>query len=197
LLGWLFDATPFSPRKFCVSVNPSFQYSAMAAEILTGVAYLGIPIMLLLLVKRRPALVPSRSAIIAFVAFITFCGIGHFLDAIMWEYPMYRVWVISRWATGLVSFATLLMLPIVYRTMKKFRSSQEYHDMADIANQERMRAEVLRMRAERRVQSLETELGILRTEIHGLQWHDRTKDKAAVLLHQLDRVIEANRAGVA
>ena len=197
-LTWLFDTTHFTPRKICVSVDPLFQMLAMGADILFAAAYFAIPVMLWFAYKHKPQLFPNVSAFAGFVAFISLCGATHAVAAILWEVPIYRFWILIEMMGAAASVGTAVMLPVVWhKQIKKFRTSKEYHDMADIANQERLRAEVLRSRAERRTKTLEAELAIFKTEIRSLQWSDRTKDKAAILLSQLERVIAANDAGVA
>jgi chemotaxis family two-component system sensor kinase Cph1 len=165
----------------------------MIAEIMTGVAYLGIPVLLFVLWRKRPQLIPSQSALWGFIGFIAFCGAGHFIDAIVWEYPAYRLWLVSRWATGLTSMTVLLMLPVVYRQLKRYRSSGEYHEMANVAHLERLRAEGLKAKAEKRAATMERELSLLLERIDHLHWREETIAEAEVLRHQVQRVLQANR----
>lgn len=193
-MQWLLDTDNFTARKICVSSDPAFQYSAMAAELVTGLVYLAIPLMLLALWCKRPNLLPSPSALFGFALFISACGVGHLLDVLVWEYPVYRVWIVSRWVTGVVSLAVLLMLYPIWRQVRKLRSSSEYHDIANKAQAAMNREALLRQKAERRAESVERELRLMAARIDHLQWRGDTAAEAEVLRQQLERLLKTNRA---
>lgn len=188
MLEWLLSNEGFVPRKFCVTDDPSYQYPAMAAEILTGVAYLAIPAMLMVLYWNRPQLIPSKSAVIGFIAFILACGVGHLLDAVVWEYPAYNLWLVSRWVTGIVSFTVFLMLYPIYKQLRNFRSSSEYHAMANQAHEAMLKAEAVKAKAEKKSDMLEREFVHLEARIVHLEHIGVTASEVEALKLQLKRI---------
>lgn len=190
-MGWLLETAKYSARKLCVTSDPSFQYSAMAAETMTGAAYWCVAVMLFLLQRKRPGLIPSTSALIFFQLVFFTCGLGHVLDVVVWEKPVYNLWLCSRWATGLISFMAVLALPRIYRQLSKFRSRAEYHKMANDLQVAYNKLSLIHQKTLKRNELLEREVEIMDTRIEHLRFRDKISTEVESLILQLERIRKA------
>ena len=113
----LFDTTGFTPRSACgESWNPALIWLHIGSDLFIWLAYLSIPLVLLYFVRRRD--LPYPRLFVLFALFILFCGFGHFLEALMFQYPLYRLSGVWKALTAVVSWATVIALvPIVPRVM--------------------------------------------------------------------------------
>ncbi|HUR53789.1 MAG TPA: hypothetical protein VMZ71_06640, partial [Gemmataceae bacterium] len=89
--------------------TPELIWLHVGSDLFTGLAYLSIPLVLLYLVRKRSS-VPFPRLFGLFAAFILACGFTHFLDAMMFHQPLYRLGGLVKLVTAAVSWAAVLAL---------------------------------------------------------------------------------------
>jgi len=153
------DHARWSPHRWCYLDDGAVTLRFLVGEGLTLLAYLSLPVTLLVLARRRPDLVPPWFAWM-FGCFILSCGIGHgwFL------FTLYEPWygVESTWSvlTGILSIGSAVALPaLLPRILAVPRA-------ADLAAAERRleeamaRAELATQRAEELGRQLDIARGV-------------------------------------
>lgn len=87
----------FMPHGHCYFWIPSLLWLHVVSDLLIGIAYAGISLILALLVRRIR--LPFSPVFIAFGLFIGLCGLTHFM-------AVWTVWSPDYWLSGLVKAAT-------------------------------------------------------------------------------------------
>ena len=109
----LFSAEGFPPRWFCGAWTPFHGWLYILANLGIWSAYFTIPLALVYIVRKRTDL-PFVKLFWLFAAFILTCGITHFLDALMFWWPAYRLTGLMETITAIVSWATVFaILPVI------------------------------------------------------------------------------------
>lgn len=88
----------FMPHGMCYLWRLDILLMHVVSDLVIGLAYFSIPLVLWVFSRRRPDLV-YRPVAYLFIAFILFCGASHFLS-------IYTVWVPAYFAEGLVKIGT-------------------------------------------------------------------------------------------
>jgi PAS domain S-box-containing protein len=114
----LFDPAGFPPRKACgTGWTPPLVFLHVISDLFIWLAYLSIPLALLYFTRRRD--LPFPRLFVLFALFILACGTTHLIDALIFEYPVYRFAGLMKAVTAVVSWATVIALvPIVPRVMQ-------------------------------------------------------------------------------
>jgi len=94
------------------------------SDLMIWLAYFLIPLVIIRYAIRRKN-VQFYKAYILFAAFILLCGTTHFLDALMFWVPVYRVNAVVRLITGIVSLFTVYHLIKLLPTAFKLRTTAE------------------------------------------------------------------------
>jgi hypothetical protein len=106
------DLTPeFTPHGFCLAWDPPLLWLTVIAHAATAFAYFGIPFMLLASIRRIGQIVPWW-LLVFFAAFIFLCGLSHVFEIMVLWVPAYWPLALEVTATGIVSLATLYLLPL-------------------------------------------------------------------------------------
>ena len=121
----LFSSGGFMPRWICGQWSETLGWLYITANIATGLAYLSIPILLYKFVKKRKEKIFSR-VFICFMLFIFFCGTTHFVDAIIFWIPLYRLNAVVLIMTAVISWITVYVL---YRFLPKALQYQSPTDL--------------------------------------------------------------------
>lgn len=88
----------------------------IGGDLFIWLAYVSIPLVLLYFTSRRT--IPYPKLFILFALFILACGFGHLIEALMFDYPLYRLAGVWKIFTAAVSWATVLtLIPVVPRVM--------------------------------------------------------------------------------
>ncbi|WP_143544092.1 sensor histidine kinase [Rhodopirellula sp. MGV] len=109
---WVFDADGFPARWHCGSGwsdEPYVGWMHVISDVVTWTAYLAIPVMLTLFVRKRNDVVFPKIFWL-FCAFIVSCGTVHLIEAIIFWWPVYRLSAVIKVFTALVSFATAIAM---------------------------------------------------------------------------------------
>jgi PAS domain S-box-containing protein len=117
VLSGLFDITGFTPRKECgAGWTPALVWLHATSDLFIWLAYVSIPLALFYFTRRRD--LPFPRLFILFALFILACGTTHLIDALIFEYPIYRFAGVMKLVTAVVSWATVIALvPAIPRVM--------------------------------------------------------------------------------
>ncbi len=100
-MSWLTDifeySSAFMPHGHCYLWLPGLLWLHVVSDLLIGLAYIGISLVLYLMVRKLR--MPFSPLFIAFGLFIGLCGITHFM-------AVWTVWNPDYWADGLIKGAT-------------------------------------------------------------------------------------------
>ncbi|MEN7546325.1 PAS domain S-box protein [Rapidithrix thailandica] len=110
----LIQTEDFPARWVCGKWSDVHGWLYILSNIAIWLAYFTIPVILLYVVSKRQNL-PFRKIFLLFTLFILFCGSTHFLDALIFWKPVYRLNAVFLFLTAVVSwitvFATIKILP--------------------------------------------------------------------------------------
>ncbi|MDR3716353.1 MAG: PAS domain S-box protein [Puia sp.] len=108
--GKLFDSADWPPRWHCGKWTGLAGWLYIISDLLIWAAYFAIPLLLLRFIIQRLRQRRSAKLIFLFAAFILACGSTHFLDAMAFWIPMYRLSALLRAVTAVVSWLTVFSL---------------------------------------------------------------------------------------
>src|SRR6478609_1074276 len=117
VLTRLFDPTGFPPRKDCgEGWTSALIWLHVTSDLFIWLAYLSIPLVLLYFTRRRD--LPYPRLFVLFALFILACGHTHLVEALIFDYPIYRFAGVLKFLTAVVSWVTVIaLIPIVPRVM--------------------------------------------------------------------------------
>lgn len=121
----LFDTTGFMPRKSSgEGWSTELIWLHVTSDLFIWLAYISIPLTLLYFTRRRD--LPFPRLFVLFAIFILSCGTTHLLDAIGFEYPIYRFSGLMKLVTAVVSWATVIaLIPLVPRVMNAVHEASQ------------------------------------------------------------------------
>src|SRR5258706_16010873 len=102
----LFSTYGFPARWQCGLWTDFHGWLYICSDLAVWAAYFVIPVFLIKLVRQRPG-IPFPVVFWLFGAFILFCGLTHLMDATMFWWPAYRLNGLVRFATAIISWATI------------------------------------------------------------------------------------------
>lgn len=140
----LFDTADFPARWHCGTWSTGHGWLHILSDLGVFGAYITIPVILIIFVKRRPD-TPYPRIFWLFSAFIVSCGLTHLMEAIIFWAPVYRLDGVLKLVTAIVSWATVVAL---IRVMP---------NALQLATPDELRAEVERQTAKLRKQNEENE----------------------------------------
>jgi two-component system, chemotaxis family, sensor kinase Cph1 len=125
----LFETNLWPARWQCGSWSDFHGWLYIISDIMIWVAYFMIPVIILqYFTKKKPGIL-FHKAYILFAAFILLCGTTHFLDAVMFWVPMYRLNALVRFVTGVVSLITVYhlikLLPVAFKQKTNLELERE------------------------------------------------------------------------
>src|SRR5438128_1988569 len=101
----LFDSSDFVPRRFCGAWTDELVGLHVISDALIWLAYLAIPVLLIFFARRKRHL-PFPWMFWMFGAFIISCGFTHFFEVLVFVEPLYRLSILMKFITAVVSWAT-------------------------------------------------------------------------------------------
>lgn len=142
----LFNPAGFMPRRSCGIWSPGLILLHNTSDFLIWTAYLAIPIILIFFVLRRRQELPFRQVFWLFGAFIVACGTTHFMEIVMFYWPVYRAAGLIKAFTAAASWSTVLaLIPIIPQALA-MRSPEVLQ--REIDERERAEAEIRRLNEE-------------------------------------------------
>lgn len=118
-LSSLFDPTLSTPRRVCSGLSPEWITVHTASDLLIWLAYVSIPLILLVSV-RRDTLTGLRTPVVLFAVFILACGFSHLVEAVMFDYPLYRLAGVVKAVTAVASWLTVfVVVPVVPKVLAR------------------------------------------------------------------------------
>lgn len=105
----LFDTVDWPPRWHCGRWTEFHGWLYIISDLLIWSAYFSIPLVILKYISRRQD-VRFIKLYFLFAAFILACGATHFLDAVAFWVPAYRLSALVRLVTGVLSWTTVFYL---------------------------------------------------------------------------------------
>lgn len=88
------------------------------SDVVIWLSYFMIPLLIMGFVRRRKEDVPFPKIFYIFGAFILLCGSTHFIDALIFWVPIYRVSALLRFVTAIVSVSAVIglirILPVAF-----------------------------------------------------------------------------------
>jgi hypothetical protein len=106
----LFDTAGFPARWSCGTWSDLLGWTHILADLLIFSAYMAIPVLLARLWRRRRGEVPFPRLLLVFAGFVFACGTTHFIEAVIFWHPVYRLAGLLKVVTAIVSWATVLAL---------------------------------------------------------------------------------------
>ena len=107
---WLFSAENFMPHGHCFLWQPATLWLNVGSDALIAASYFAIPGALYYFVRHRKAEIAYVWVPLMFAAFILLCGTTHVMEIVTVWNPQYRLAGAFKLLTGIVSFATVIML---------------------------------------------------------------------------------------
>ena len=117
LLDWLVDPAGLTPHGFCLSWEPGLVWLHAGSDLLIGIAYFSIPVVLARFALRRRDFGMGAVPWL-FTGFILACGTTHFLAVLTLWVPAYGLEGLVKALTAIVSVVTAVILwPLLPRAL--------------------------------------------------------------------------------
>lgn len=111
----------------------------IAGDLLTWSAYFAIPIIILKFIFSRKN-IEFNKIYFLFAAFILACGSTHFIDAVIFYVPVYRLAALMQFLTGVVSWITVIVLIKALPKLFALKTRQQLEE--EVANNQRLYEEL-------------------------------------------------------
>jgi signal transduction histidine kinase len=108
-LSQMFAQRGLPPHGFCLLWDPTLIWTHVISDLLIGLSYFSIPVVLATLLFRRRD-VQFGWVVWLFAAFILACGLTHFLSILVLWVPAYGIEGLVKLATAIVSVVTAIAL---------------------------------------------------------------------------------------
>jgi chemotaxis family two-component system sensor kinase Cph1 len=105
----LFDTDSWPPRWQCGTWTDFHGWLYIISDLLIWGSYFTIPLIIIRYISKKTNIVFTKIYFL-FAGFILACGTTHFLDALAFWYPAYRLSALVRFATGVISWVTIYYL---------------------------------------------------------------------------------------
>lgn len=139
-IAGLFDSERWMPRWNCGQWEPWEGWLYITSDLLIALAYFAIPALILLLIKQKKSELPFLKIFWLFFLFIFLCGATHFIDAVIFWKPVYQFSAFVRFATALVSWATVISLVYTLPKALKLKTAVEFE--SELNHRNRVEAEL-------------------------------------------------------
>ena len=120
----LFDSSDWPPRWHCGRWTEFHGWLYITSDLLIWSAYFSIPVVIIRYITKKQGVAFVRLYFL-FAAFILACGATHFLDAVMFWFPVYRLSALVRLITGILSWITVFYLVKLLPVAFSLKTQQE------------------------------------------------------------------------
>ncbi|HZB13109.1 MAG TPA: PAS domain S-box protein, partial [Chryseolinea sp.] len=133
----LFDYADWPPRWHCGKWSEFHGWLYIASDLLIWSAYFTIPLVIIKYISRKSD-AEFVKLYFLFAAFILACGATHFLDAVSFWFPLYRLNALVRFITGILSWVTVFYivryLPLAFslRSQKALQAEIEQRKAVEL-----------------------------------------------------------------
>jgi len=133
----LLDSSDWPPRWHCGRWTDFHGWVYIISDLSIWAAYFSIPVVIIRYLSKKQGIKFVRLYFL-FAAFILACGATHFLDAVIFWVPVYRLSALTRLITGILSwmtvFYTVKLLPTAFslKTQKEFESEIEQREKVEV-----------------------------------------------------------------
>lgn len=125
----------FMPHGMCFLWTPWILWTHVTSDIVTGLSYFSIPIVMALYALRRPD-ARYRPTLYLFIAFILLCGATHFVSVIVIWNPIYEIQGVLKALTAIASLATAIALwPLLPKALAMPSTAQLQSKNAELADE--------------------------------------------------------------
>jgi PAS domain S-box-containing protein len=136
----LFDTADFPPRWYCGHWTDFHGWFYIISDLLVWSAYFTIPLIIIKYIANKKA--RFKKVYVLFAIFILACGATHFLDAMMFWIPAYRLSALVRFITGIASWLTIYYL---FRVLPEAFSLKSAEQLEEEVAQRKIAEEQLRI----------------------------------------------------
>jgi len=105
----LLDTRTLSPHGFCLLWRPELLWTHVISDAVIGLAYMTIPLSLVVIMWRRRD-IPFSGVVWCFAVFITACGLTHFMSIVTLWRPIYGIEALIKVVTAAASMLTAVFL---------------------------------------------------------------------------------------
>ncbi|MCW3089705.1 MAG: hypothetical protein JWP81_774 [Ferruginibacter sp.] len=120
----LFDSADWPPRWHCGKWTGFHGWLYIISDLMIWTAYFTIPLIIIKFISRKQS-AQFIKLYFLFAAFILACGSTHFLDALAFWLPVYRLNALVRFITGILSWITVYYLVKLLPVAFSLKSSAE------------------------------------------------------------------------
>lgn len=146
----LLNSEVFMPRWVCGQWSEFHGWMYIISDLIIFLAYMAIPVAMLIFVRKRWHDVPFKWVFWLFIAFISLCGTTHLIDAIIFYIPVYRLNALVLLFTAAVSMLTVAAMAYVLPKALAYKSPLQLERIVeDKTNQLQDRIEELNRLSER------------------------------------------------
>ena len=121
----LFSTKDWPARWHCGYWSDFHGWLYIVSDLAIWVAYFLIPLIILRYFLKKKTNIRFQAAYIYFALFILLCGATHFLDAMTFWIPMYRVNALVRFVTAIVSLLTVYYLVKMLPQISELKTTVE------------------------------------------------------------------------
>lgn len=129
-LRYTLDPSGFVPRAVCGSWTRGEVLLNNVSDLLIALAYLSIPVMLIVLARKRRDF-PMSWISAVFAAFIFSCGATHVLEIVLFYHPIYHLAGVVKAVTAISSWFAVLALYKILPTALSLHSPSELQAAID------------------------------------------------------------------
>jgi len=134
----LFEYGDWPPRWHCGKWSEFHGWLYVVSDLLIWSAYFTIPLIIINYIVRKTD-AKFIKLYFLFAAFILACGATHFLDAVSFWFPLYRLSAIVRFITGVISWITVFYiiryLPVAFSLQSNATLENEINYRKEIENE--------------------------------------------------------------
>ncbi|WP_444994463.1 hypothetical protein [Aliikangiella sp. IMCC44359] len=112
MLEWFesFSNPAFMPHGHCYLWRPDILWTHVLSDLLIGLSYYLIPIIMVILLYKRKQTLPYPDIFALFIAFIFFCGTVHLFSIYVTWFPAYEY---QGWIKALTAFTSVLTVIVL------------------------------------------------------------------------------------
>jgi signal transduction histidine kinase len=130
--GSLLHTNDWPARWHCGNWSDFHGWLYIISDVVIWLSYFMIPLTLGYFVyRKKDEKLPFRSIVLLFIFFILGCGLTHFIDAVIFWWPAYRLSALIRFLTATVSFATVFALVRIAPRVIELKSPDTLEKMVE------------------------------------------------------------------